>query len=72
MPEKQVYRVGNRVRFRFGPNRVNGVVKEDRGSIGKDGRRLYRVQFVLEPPTQFEVELPADELELVQDGTAAR
>jgi hypothetical protein len=72
MAERQIYRVGNLVRFDFGPNKVKGVVKEDRGPIGKDGRRLYRIQFSLEPLTQFEVELPADELELVQDGAAPR
>jgi len=67
--EKPIYRVGNLVRFRFGPNKVNGVVKEDRGPIGKNGRRLYRIRFSLEPQSNAEVELPADQLELVHNGT---
>ncbi len=70
MTEKRVFHVGNMVRFHFGPNKVNGVVKEDRGPIGVGGRRLYRIQFSLEPHHQSAIELPADELEFVHDRVA--
>ena len=64
MPE-QLFHVGNVVRFDFGPKKMIGVIKEDGGAIGKGGRRLYLVQFG--PPTsQSLIELPADELEIVQ------
>lgn len=71
MAQKRVFHVGNMVRFHFGPNKVNGVVKEDRGPIGLGGRQLYLVQYSLEPDHQSAVELPADQLELVQDRVAA-
>ena len=73
MAEKRairIFRVGNMVRFQFGPNVVRGVVKEDRGPIGLDGRHLYVVQYSLEPHHQSAVELPEDQLELVQDQVA--
>ena len=70
MAEKRVFHVGNLVRFHFGPNTVNGVVKEDRGPIGMGGRHLYLIQFSLEAHHQSAVELPADQLEFVQDRVA--
>ena len=65
MRENTVFHVGNTVRFKFGPNRASGVIKEDRGPIGIGGRRLYLIQFSLEPGFPFLIELPASELELV-------
>lgn len=72
MAGNHMYRVGALVRFHFGSKRVDGVVKEDRGPIGRGGRRLYRIQYSLEPHSQAEVELPADELELVKNGAAVQ
>jgi hypothetical protein len=67
MSEKHTFHVGNVVRFQFGPKKVNGVVKEDRGRIGKGGRHLYLIQLSLEAPQQSIIDLPADELKLVPD-----
>lgn len=69
MSEKRAFRVGNNVRFLFGPNKVRGVIKEDRGPIGLGGRRLYLIQFSLEPDHPMNIELPAEEMELA-DGRA--
>ena len=68
MPEPR-FRKGDRVRFRFGIRSVQGEVKEDRGPIGIKGRRLYLVEFRIEPESISPslVELPAEDLQLVQD-----
>jgi hypothetical protein len=69
MPERR-FRKGDLVRFRMGVRFVQGEVKEDRGPIGVKGRRLYLVEFPTEPQSTspYQVELPADELQLVQDA----
>ena len=59
--------VGATVRFRYGIEEVNGVVKEDRGPIGVKGRRLYRIQFNAGPGYESEVELPADQLRVLNE-----
>ena len=63
MPELG-FRKGDRVRFRFGTRSVHGVVKEDRGPIGIEGRHLYLVEFRQEPKAGSVslIELPADQL----------
>ena len=47
---------------------MHGVVKEDRGPIGIRGRHLYTVEFRPEPQSVSlsVIELPAEELQLVQ------
>lgn len=66
MPRPQ-FHLGDVVRFKFGLHFVQGVVKEDRGEIGMNGRRLYRIEFLPEPGASiFEIELPAVDLELVK------
>lgn len=71
MPEKK-FRKGDRVRFQFGIYPVEGIVKEDRGPLGINGRPLYGVEFPFglhaESPSYFE--LPAEELQLVQDAVS--
>ena len=62
MPEVRFHK-GDRVRFRLGIRSVRGVVKEDRGPIGVNGRRLYRVEFREELPLPSQIELPADQLQ---------
>ncbi len=37
--------VGSTVRFRFGIVDVTAKVIEDRGPLGRDGERIYRVRF---------------------------
>jgi hypothetical protein len=67
------YRKGDLVRFQFATRVVQGVVKEDRGPIGIDGRRLYLVEFTIShyPDTLARIELPAVDLQPVHDSIAA-
>ncbi len=60
------FRVGDVVRFDYGPRKMTGTVQEDRGPIGVNGRRLYLVVFQTEPEaaSQSRIELPAKLLEL--------
>ena len=65
-------KVGAKVAFTFGLDRVKGVIVEDRGPIGVDGRRLFRVRFPLRPKSEDEehfAELPADRFKVL--GNAA-
>lgn len=62
MATEQEIRVGIPVSFTFGVQTVRGVVVEDRGPIGRGGRRLYLVTFSPEPSYEFRIELPADQL----------
>lgn len=59
-------KVGVAVKFRYGSESVIGVVKEDRGSIGMGGRRLYLVEFQAGPFFESEIELPAEQLDVQQ------
>ena len=53
------FKVGDRVRFKLGANRVVGTVVEDRGLIGVGGRQLVRVEVKLDPTYLREFEIPA-------------
>lgn len=66
------FRKGDRVRFQFGIYSVEGVVKEDRGPIGINGRHLYRVEFPfgLHAESPSHIELPAAKLQLVLDAVS--
>ena len=66
------FRKGDRVRFRVGARSVRGIVKEDRGPIGVNGRRLYLVEFQAEPESPSQIELPADELQSILAAVSAR
>ncbi len=68
MSQNTVIRVGDRVRFLFGTEMATGTVKEDRGPIGIKGRRLYTVAFSLGPEFSANIELPAEEMEVVSDS----
>lgn len=61
--------VGDRVSFTFGFAEVEGVIVEDRGEIGVDGRRLYGVRFSLDPAFEADqtyTELPTERFSLVK------
>jgi hypothetical protein len=66
------FRKGDLVGFRLGIRSVQGVVKEDRGPIGVGGRHLYLVEFRPEPQSDYLslIELPADQLQAVQDAVS--
>lgn len=55
------------VRFKYGTRTVQGLVKEDRGPIGRDGRVLYLVEFRPDPHSTdvSHIELPAEKLNAV-------
>jgi hypothetical protein len=58
--------VGSTVRFRFGITDVTAKVVEDRGPLGRDGERIYRVRFWFrEPGGPSETEIEASRLKLV-------
>ena len=73
MKRKTGIQVGDHVSFFFGPRTVIGIVKEDRGPIGRKGRNLYRIQFSggLFVPEPFHVELPAELLTVVPPENVA-
>lgn len=66
------FRRGDRVRFHFVNRFVEGVVKEDRGPIGRGGRRLFLVEFLPEryAESPFHIELPAEDLQLIGDAVS--
>ena len=64
MAREQDIHVGTIVGFQYGVEDVSGVVMEDRGPIGKGGRRLYLIRFDPEPHLESRIELPAEQLEV--------
>ncbi len=63
------FRVGDRVRVDFGRRKLTGVIVEDRGAIGVQGRRLFQVDIPMDPFEPMSVELPEDEMEAIPSGT---
>jgi len=67
------FRVGDRVRFPFGPSKAAGTIIEDRGPIGVGGRRLYRIRFQFHADEEpMHTELPATDLELEESVSGGR
>lgn len=64
---ERALRKGDVVSFEFGNATVQGVVTEDRGPIGMHGRRLYAIEFRVDPDSDdpMTIELPAGELHIV-------
>ena len=59
------YKVGDRVRFCFGVEDVEGTIIEDRGNLGVGGKRVYGIKFRIGgPPSQY-IELDTDHIQLV-------
>jgi hypothetical protein len=73
MSERRFHK-GDFVSFRLGTRTVQGKVKEDRGPIGVQGRHLYLIEFhsEREPNSPSLIELPAEQLEFVQDAAATK
>ena len=57
------FKVGDRVRIPLGRRSILGVITEDRGAIGLRGRHLYQVLVSMDPFEDATFELPADEIE---------
>jgi len=59
-------RVGDRVSVHFGMSDAEGVVVEDRGPIGINGRRLLRVELTIDQVTEpMAIEVPAEEVRVI-------
>ncbi|HLX62588.1 MAG TPA: hypothetical protein VKX17_15025 [Planctomycetota bacterium] len=67
MPESKLHK-GDYVKFQLGTRPVHGLVREDRGAIGINGRHLYLVEFHAEPTSPHQVELPAEEMEVLTEA----
>ncbi len=61
-----VIHIGDQVRFRLGSRTFTGQIREDRGPIGVGGRRLYSVHYELGKDNHYVIELPADQIEVVE------
>ena len=61
-PHGPAYRVGDRVRLRFGPQIIIGTIVEDRGFIGSGGRRLYGVKAEFDQANTIYTEVGEEEL----------
>jgi hypothetical protein len=70
---RKSFKRGDLVTFTMGLRVLQGEVKEDRGPIGINGRRLYLVEFLFEPQAASlsQIELPADELQISSDAATA-
>lgn len=69
---KAKFRKGVHVRFWMGLSYRYGVILEDRGPLGINGRHLYLVEFDAPPESPSRVELPADDMEVVNGAVATR
>ncbi len=67
------FQIGQPVSFEMGMREVHGIVKEDRGRIGVNGRRLYAVEYPNEAgiADRSTVELPADQLKALPSAVGA-
>lgn len=63
--EKRTVSPGDVVEFLFGTTQVRGVVIEDRGPLGAQGRRLFSIRFELDASEPQVIEMPEDEISLV-------
>lgn len=59
-------RVGDEVRFRLAGRTVVGTVREDRGPIGVGGRHLYLIAYEMGKGNPYSIELPRDEIDVVE------
>jgi hypothetical protein len=63
------FHIGDLVRIDFGRRKLTGVIVEDRGAIGAQGRHLFQVEIPMDPFEPMNVELPGDEIEPVAPET---
>jgi hypothetical protein len=63
------FNVGDRVRVDLGRRKLTGVIVEDRGAIGAQGRHLFQVDIPMDPFEPMSMELPEDEIEAIPPGT---
>ena len=56
---------GDRVRVDFGRRKLTGVIVEDRGAIGMQGRHLFQIEIPMDPFEPMSLELPEDQMEAI-------
>jgi hypothetical protein len=59
-------RVRDEVRCRLAGRTVVGEVREDRGPIGVGGMHLYLIAYEMGKGNPYSIELPRDEIEVVE------
>jgi hypothetical protein len=57
-----LYKIGDIVSFPYGDGRVAAKVVEDRGCLGRGGRRLYGIHFEMNPGELRYSEMGEEEL----------
>jgi len=65
------FRVGDRVRMLYQFPGVVAEIIEDRGNIGRGGRRFYTIRFQPDQWNEVTVDYPEAELELVTPADAS-
>jgi len=65
------FRLGDWVTFRYGVRPVFAQIIEDRGPLGADRRRLYRIRVDWDLDESTEFEMPEDEMERAVPDKAA-
>jgi len=56
------FKVGDRVRFQWGGNELEGMIVEDRGPLGIDGEQIVRVQAMFDVDLRRDAEVRASRL----------
>ena len=59
---RPLFNKGDVVSFLFGSGSATGRIVEDRGCLGVGGRRLYGINFEINPGEQRYIEMPEAEL----------
>lgn len=57
------FQVGDWVRIMLGARKVRALILEDRGNVGRGGRRLFTVEIPADPAEPMTFELAADDME---------
>jgi hypothetical protein len=65
------FRLGDWVKFLYGVRPVFAQIIEDRGPLGRDRRRLYRIRLDWDLDESTEFEMPEDEMEKVVPDKAS-
>jgi hypothetical protein len=68
MSDNGAIKVGDVVRFNLSGTKAAGRVTEDRGPIGYEGRRMFRVAYSLGADFSNETDMPAENLTVARRG----
>jgi hypothetical protein len=65
-------RVGTKVLIPWGGDPVEGVIVEDRGFIGRGGRRLWGIKFFFDLPEALYGEFGEDQFTVLKDAPSPK